>query len=87
MSAPHSPRMTDRALRAVATVLGVASIAALFVPLAVILTPLIGNITGLFTIGITTNSAGLRFVGLAGTLGGAGLVGAFWLMANARRKT
>jgi len=66
--------------------MGVASIVLLFIPLAIILTPLIGNVTGLYTVGITTNETGLRFVGLAGMFGGAGLVGSFWLMTSVRGK-
>ena len=86
MTTAHARRLTDRLLLAVGTGLGVVSIAALLVPLAVILTPLIAKLTGLFTVGITANEAGLRFVGLAGIFGGAGLVGSIWLVTGVRRR-
>jgi hypothetical protein len=86
VSAPRTARTTDRLLLAVAAALGIASIAALLLPLTVILTPFLGNITGLFKVGITTDETGLRFIGLAAMLGGAGLVGSIWLMTSVRRR-
>ena len=86
VSEPRKRRVTDRVLLAVATVLGIISIAALVIPLAVILTPFIGNVTGLFRVGISADEAGLRFIGLAGILGGAGLVGSIWIVTSVRRK-
>jgi hypothetical protein len=85
VSAPGR-RVIDRVLLVVAGGLGVVSIAALLIPLVVILTPLIGNVTGLFKTGITADEAGLRFIGLAGMLGGAGLVASIWLVTSVRRK-
>lgn len=79
--------MSDHARLWVGAGLAVLSIAALLIPLVVILTPLIGNITGLFRVGITTDETGLRFIGLAGMLGGAGLVGSIWLVTGVHQKT
>ena len=61
-------------------------VAALLIPLAVIFTPLVGNATGFYTMGITANESGLRFMGLAGMLGGAALIGSIWLLTTRHNK-
>jgi len=78
--------VSDRMQLAAGWALAVFAVAALLIPLAVVFTPLVGHATGFYTMGITANESGLRFMGLAGMLGGAALVGSIWLLTTRHKK-
>jgi hypothetical protein len=70
----------DQVTKFVAGVLLAAvSAAALALLLALALLPLITSLSGYYTVGLSLDAAGLRFVAAAGVFGGVGLVGGIWL--------
>jgi hypothetical protein len=64
-------------------VLALASFVSLALPLAVLLVPFLARY---YTIGVSADLRGMQFLAATGIVGGAGLVGAIWLIASGRKK-
>ncbi len=64
-------------------VLTLVSLAILALPLAVLLVPLLAHY---YTIGASTDLHGMQLLAATGIAGGAGMVGAIWLIASGRKR-